>query len=80
VWIREARISGSRSREALEARVEPHITQATSTSKTLSQTAIVSRARQSYPAWCLRSRGDLPKTVDHSLLCGLRVVVKTTEK
>jgi len=36
------------------------------------------RARQSYPAWCLQSRGDLPKIVDHSLLCGTRVVVKAT--
>jgi len=39
-----------------------------------------SRARKSHPGWCLRSRDDLLIAVDRSLRCGLRVVVKTTEK
>ena len=48
----------------------------TSTSKTLSQTALTIQSPSSYPAWCLRSRGELPKTVNQSLLCGTRVVVR----
>ena len=40
----------------------------TSTSKTLSQTALTTQSPSSYPACCLRSRGELPKTVNQSLL------------
>ena len=38
------------------------------------------RAHGCTPAVYVWSRGELPKTVDQSLRCGLRVVVKTTEK